>query len=99
MREALPALGVGAGIEHGVHRVGAPPPALLRAVCIEALRQREEARTTADARGTLAPLVLGVRTAMSSSSAAAQKSASDGSSSSSSRPGPAEVEIWTPHTP
>ena len=33
VREALvAALGVGAGVEHGVHRVGAPPPALLRAV-------------------------------------------------------------------
>ena len=42
VREALvAALGVGAGVEHGVHRVGAPPPALLRAVRVEGLRQRE----------------------------------------------------------
>ena len=42
VREALDAgRGVGAGVEHGVHRVGPAPPALLRAVHVEALRQRE----------------------------------------------------------
>jgi len=36
VREALDAGGgVGSGVEHGVHRVGAPPPALLRAVHVE----------------------------------------------------------------
>ena len=45
VREALvAALGVGAGVEHRVHRVGAAPPALLRAVHVEGLRQREARR-------------------------------------------------------
>ena len=43
VREALvAALGVGAGVEHGVHRVGAPPPALLRAVRVEATATSEK---------------------------------------------------------
>ena len=53
VREALvAALGVGAGVEHGVHRVGAPPPALLRAVRVERLGERE-ARPAADQGGAL----------------------------------------------
>ena len=51
VREALDAArGVGAGVEHGVHRVGAPPPALLRAVHVEGLRQRERRRRGGPAR-------------------------------------------------
>ena len=50
VREALlAALGVGARVEHGVHRVGAPAPALLRTVRVEALGQRE-ARAAPDQR-------------------------------------------------
>ena len=42
VREALvAALGVHAGVGHGVDRVGAAPPALLRAVGVERLGQRE----------------------------------------------------------
>ena len=42
VREALvAAFGVHAGVGHGVHRVGASPPALLRAVGVERLGQRE----------------------------------------------------------
>ena len=56
VREALvAALGVDAGVEHGVHRVGAAPPALLRAVRVERLRQGER-RAPADQRRALAPL-------------------------------------------
>ena len=54
VRESLVAGdGVDAGVEHGVHRVGAPPPALLRAVHVEALRQRER-RAAAHERGAFA---------------------------------------------
>ncbi len=45
VRKALDArFGVGPGVEHRVHRVGAAPPALLRAVHVEALRQGERER-------------------------------------------------------
>src|SRR5690606_28190518 len=62
VRQALVAEGrVRAGVEHGVHRVGAPAPALLRAVDVEPLREGE-ADTPPEQCGTLAArgLVAGV---------------------------------------
>ena len=57
VREALDAGGgVGAGVEHGVHRVGTPPPALLRAVHVEGLRQRERLARCAPAQRRREPL-------------------------------------------
>ena len=56
VREPLvAALGVGAGVEHRVHRVGAAPPALLRAVHVEGLGQGE-GRAAPDQRRALDPL-------------------------------------------
>ena len=55
VREALvAALGVGAGVEHGVHRVGAPPPALLRAVRCRSDWASEKLAPAADQGGALA---------------------------------------------
>jgi hypothetical protein len=52
------ALGVGAGVQHRVHRVGAPAPALLRAVHVEGLREREAHAAVHETRA-FDPLVLG----------------------------------------
>ncbi len=52
VREALvAALGVDAGVQHGVHRVGPPSPALLRTVRVERLGERET-RPATDERGS-----------------------------------------------
>ena len=57
VREALvAALGVRAGVEHGVHRVGAPPPALLRAVRVEATGRARSCAPRRTSAGALAPL-------------------------------------------
>ena len=52
VREALvAALRVDAGVGHGVHRVGAAAPALLRAVRVERLRERDHAALAHEGRG------------------------------------------------
>ena len=61
------------GVEHGVHRVGPAPPALLRPVHVEALRQREARRPGAPARRPRRRLASSRKFSVPSTSSAPQR--------------------------
>ena len=74
VREALLAgRGIRAGVEHRVHRVGAAAPALLRAVHVERLRQREARAAAHEGRRARTRLASSMKLRVPSTSSSPQR--------------------------